>query len=247
MSIAEKLTTIASNQQRVYDAGYSAGQLAGGYGEGYEAGKQAEYDRFWDMYQQNGNRISYQYAFGGAGWVDGIFNPKYSLAVLDSSNYMFASTGLTDISHLPRMKTMYGCGYMFFQAVALTHIGEIEIGTTKLALNGMFQGATKLHTIDKLIVKSGTTYSSTFTGCTSLANITFEGVIEQSINLQACPLTVASMKNIIACLAQYGGTAYDGAFTLRFSEDCWTALEADSTAPDGNAWRDYVENLGWLT
>lgn len=30
MSIAEKLTTIAENQQRVYDAGYSAGQGAGG-------------------------------------------------------------------------------------------------------------------------------------------------------------------------------------------------------------------------
>lgn len=43
MSVAEKLTTIAENQQRVYDAGYAKGQAEGGggsYDEGYEDGKQ---------------------------------------------------------------------------------------------------------------------------------------------------------------------------------------------------------------
>ena len=40
MSIAEKLITIAENEERVY-----------------ESGKKAAYDRFWDVYQQNGNRI----------------------------------------------------------------------------------------------------------------------------------------------------------------------------------------------
>lgn len=45
MSIAEKLTTIAENQQRVYDAGYAKGQAEGGginydevYNEGYNDG-----------------------------------------------------------------------------------------------------------------------------------------------------------------------------------------------------------------
>ena len=32
MSIAEKLTTIAENQQKVYDAGFTAGQAQGGGG-----------------------------------------------------------------------------------------------------------------------------------------------------------------------------------------------------------------------
>ena len=39
MSIADKLTAIAEDQQRVYDAGFDAGQAQGGYGEGYEQGK----------------------------------------------------------------------------------------------------------------------------------------------------------------------------------------------------------------
>ena len=39
MSIAEKLTTVAENVPKVY-----------------EAGKKAEYDAFWDKYQNNGKR-----------------------------------------------------------------------------------------------------------------------------------------------------------------------------------------------
>ena len=42
MSIAEKLTTIAQNEQKVYDAGYS----------------KAESD-FWDAYQKKGARTTY--------------------------------------------------------------------------------------------------------------------------------------------------------------------------------------------
>ena len=47
MSIADKLTTIAENEQRVYDAG-----------------KQAQYDEFWDDFQKNGTEYMYYgYAF----------------------------------------------------------------------------------------------------------------------------------------------------------------------------------------
>ena len=42
MSIAEKLVTVAENEQKVYDAG-----------------KQAEYDAFWDNYQVYGNRENF--------------------------------------------------------------------------------------------------------------------------------------------------------------------------------------------
>ena len=45
MSIAEKLTTIAENQQRVYDAGYAQGQNdgGGGYDSGWNDGYQSGY------------------------------------------------------------------------------------------------------------------------------------------------------------------------------------------------------------
>lgn len=61
MSTANKLTTIAENVQKVY-----------------EAGKKAEYDAFWDTFQQNGNRKNYQNAFGSC-FTPEIFKPKYAI------------------------------------------------------------------------------------------------------------------------------------------------------------------------
>ena len=49
MSIADKIVTIAENEQKVYDAGYSKGKSetdGGGYDEGFSDGVKSEYDRF---------------------------------------------------------------------------------------------------------------------------------------------------------------------------------------------------------
>ena len=68
MNTAEKLTAIAENQKKVY-----------------EAGKKSEYDRFWDNYQYNGERRVYDVAFGtfdtvvANGWNDNNFYPKYPI------------------------------------------------------------------------------------------------------------------------------------------------------------------------
>ena len=50
-----------------YDDGFTVGEQ-GGIAEGIEQGKQTEYDRMWDMIQQNGNRAAYEYAFADWGW-----------------------------------------------------------------------------------------------------------------------------------------------------------------------------------
>jgi hypothetical protein len=85
-TIAEKLTLIAENQQKVFDAGYTEGETAG-YGNGYEVGvidgKQAEYDAFWDAFQNYGNRIDYATAFGGVGWTQEMLeNIKYPITFI---------------------------------------------------------------------------------------------------------------------------------------------------------------------
>ena len=101
MNIADKLTQIAENEQKVYDAGFAAGQEQGGgsgedryqegYDDGYQAGEregfnagytdgqQAEYDRFWDEYQTNGVRSNSQGMFSGLGWNSETLKPKYSI------------------------------------------------------------------------------------------------------------------------------------------------------------------------
>lgn len=72
MSMAEKLTTIAENEQKVY-----------------EAGQKSEYDRFWDEHQKNGKRTIYAGAF--AGWKGENFKPKYKITPSGATvaQYMF--------------------------------------------------------------------------------------------------------------------------------------------------------------
>ena len=62
MDMSEKLTAIGENTPAVY-----------------EYGQKAEYDRFWDKFQQNGNRTDYYFAFAGSGWSGKILNPKYKI------------------------------------------------------------------------------------------------------------------------------------------------------------------------
>ena len=139
MSIAEKLTTIAENQQRVYDAGYAVadrhGQITANlryqegleegfqngyvYGEsdGITQGMQNAYDEFWDTYQQNGNRTSYLCSFG-AGWTDEIFKPKYPINATSIADRMFSGSDIKNINVPIRI----GTG----SANALFHLSLVE-------------------------------------------------------------------------------------------------------------------------
>lgn len=198
MSIAEKLTAVAENQQRVYDAGYSAGQQAGGGSDSY-------YDTFWDTYQQNGERSeSYSYAFSGRGWTDALFNPKYPLTgfIIDQANYMFADSSISDISHLERMKIRSSANYTFFRNEAITHIGEIEFYNKSISVNGFANGAFNLVTIDKLVLADGIKLANDmFQNCRKLTNITIEGTVDSNINFQWCTLlSKASIENVISVL-----------------------------------------------
>lgn len=74
MSIAEKLTTIAENQERVF-----------------EAGKKSQYDEFWDSFQQNGNRTAYDNGFSGICWNSENFKPKYKPMRVVNGVSMFLS------------------------------------------------------------------------------------------------------------------------------------------------------------
>ena len=104
MSIAEKLTTIAENEQKVYNAGrnrgYSDGYTYGmdsGYGQGFDEGKTAEWNELWDGLQDYGNRTIYQNFCPKNAFIidkDTIprfnFKPKYNLKPV-SAQSMFQS------------------------------------------------------------------------------------------------------------------------------------------------------------
>lgn len=58
----------------------------------YEAGQKSEYDKFWDIFQQNGERTDYIAAFG-AQWTPEIFKPKYPIRPTSAYFMLFNNTG----------------------------------------------------------------------------------------------------------------------------------------------------------
>ena len=115
MSIADKLKTIAENIPKIYNTAHTDGYEIG-HQEGHYDGVKDEYDRFWNAYQENGNRTSYLYAFAGRAWIDEAFKPKYPI------------------------QTNNATGMFYYSAIA--HIDcEIDFADPFLGLTNMFYGA----------------------------------------------------------------------------------------------------------
>ena len=185
MSIAEKLTIVAENQQKVYDAGYAKGRASGGYDDGYEAGQQAEYDRFWDNYQENGTQTNYYQKFTQNGWTDETFNPKYPITCSgESTNGRSVFSNCTKITRIP-----------------------VPVIITGISAQETFYRCTRLKTITLFSLDGVTSFSGCFTGCSKLENITIEGSIDVNFGIAATAvLTDASVQSIIDHLKDLTGT-----------------------------------------
>ena len=176
--------------------------------EVFDAGKQAEYDLFWDAYQQNGTRANYEGAFSGKGWTLTTFKPKYDITVTESAYNLFKACELSVdlVQLLDRLGVTLDLSksnnvqYAFYGS-AFTHIGVIN-ATSSSSVNNTFNSCGTLVTIDKLILKSegNQTFTNAFNGCRSLENITIEGAIGNSINFSYSPLTHDSLMSIINAL-----------------------------------------------
>lgn len=166
MSIAEKLVEIAEDMPKVY-----------------AAGKQAAYDAFWDVFQNNGGAANYRYAFCYSRFDDTTFNPKYDIEctnVTTSGEYMFYSSPITD-----------------------TKVG-IYAPTTNI--NSAFRSSA-LVTIRLLHMHDTTTSSGAFSDCTKLKNITISGTIGKAIGFPDCTkLTHDSLMSIIEHLGTVTST-----------------------------------------
>lgn len=207
MNRAEKLTTIAENEPKVY-----------------EAGKQAEYDAFWDTFQNKGGAMRYHYTFFGSHWNDTNFKPKYDI-VLNSEM----------------------CNYPFWDS----NITEINVNIDTRNNDAWYQiayGATKLTKIQKIILKDDGSQvtQGPFTDAKNLTYVRFEGKIGVTVSMSACPLDLESAKNVIEHLMDYSGTDKDLTYKITFSDTTKALLEAEgATSPNGNSWLDYANDKGW--
>ena len=248
MSIAEKLQTIAENEQKVYEAGYAKGKSEGG------GGGDSYYDVFWDNYQLNGSRTSYSYAFYTSGWNDTTFKPKYNI-VAKSADYMFQNSKITNLKEILANKgvtlDVSQCTqpYGIFYYTAITHIPEINLeNATKI--NNMFYGSKNLVSVDKLILSSGTNEktvqaTNAFVDCTELENIIIEGIINTGTFdfRYSQKLNYESIKSIINALS----TTTSGYAVTLSKTAVDTAFETSSGANDGSTSAEWLALIATKT
>ena len=197
MTVEEKLTKIAEDMPKVYEAGV-------------EQGKQAEWSAFWDEYQQKGKRTHYAHAFAGHGWTKNNFKPKYDIRPTNARLMFNYSTVLNfDMVELSEQLGIVfdfsNCTsfYQCFTGDFFKRLGVIDTTSAKSLDNAFsdFRG----DTIDKLIIKEdGTTsYSNGFYLAYNLINLTLEGVIGTSgFTFKDCTkLNKASIESIVNALS----------------------------------------------
>ncbi len=193
MSIAEKLTQIAENEQKVYDAG-----------------KQAEYDRFWDEYlkpvKPKGASSGFgAFLFSGRGWNDTTFNPPCPIDFITNGYNMFyyatniskEKLALVDYSKITENYTGFFAYSLIKEVPELDTRGASTIST-------LFMASPFLTSVDNIILKDDGTQTllNIFNSATALQEVRFTGVIGQNgINVQwSTKLTHESLMSIINAL-----------------------------------------------
>lgn len=219
-----------------YDEGHRDGRLLG-----IEQGKQAEYDAFWDAYQQNGNRTQYDSAFAGVGWTLNLFKPKYPLTNISKANNMFNLFRPKADFDLVQYFEDNGIQFDLSMCTSVTHMFSEsyishfpEMNLTMVSTLWPFGASSSVKTIDKIILKSdgSTTFQNPFQAMNHLENVVFEGTIGQNgLSFQwSTRLSKASITSIINALSTTTSglavTLSQTAVNNAFTSDEWSALIA---------------------
>ena len=219
MSIAGKLTTIAENEQRVF-----------------EAGKTAEWNEMWDGLQMGssgdlGGREDYTYfchynkfIVNEKTWN---FKPKYDIKPTKASqmfyklNYNNAGKilyeGLTidlaqwleeigvtlDLSNCTNVQSMFQYAWIFNRLPVL----DLSKCTTNAATSNMLNNS-YVETIDGIIASEETVLNNIWSsGTTKLSHCPFSGVIASNVSVTfQTKLDYESLMSIINCLKDISGT-----------------------------------------
>ena len=214
MSIAEKLTTIAENEQRVYDSGYD----------------KAERDKelkIWEILSGNGTRIRYEKCFYSAS-----FPKDYTFAKPIVPNYctqMFydmkgqfpKNIDLSNVkpSNMTTSNESNQNSGLFAWSVNATYLYDMGLQAPGVYFS-TWSYCKALKTIEKIRVTKSTKFSGSSIGppfeqCGALENVTFEGEIGQNLSMSSCSkLTYESLSNIISCLYDYSAEGVTKTLTL---------------------------------
>lgn len=168
-----------------------------GLKQGEEKGKQEEYDRFWDEFQENGDRISYDGAFAGTCWNNETLKPKYKITPDDGISpsarramYMFFHCGRTNPEFIDYsmfadkidLSKALVCTSLFHGAKMKNIQVDLSSATT---LNQAFNGSDGgVESINSIKITNTCTYENLgFSGNTDLKKLIFTDDSEIVVNL----------------------------------------------------------------
>lgn len=218
MSISDKLTAIAENEQKVYDAGRMLGQ-----------------SDIWDMVQNFGNRTNYGCAFDR--WSGKNFNPKYPMQPTScESMFNFFASGDAETVDLRGvdLDTSKSTSFSYMcNGGKVSAFGAIDT-TSASEIKNVFYNARDLHTVEVFILKedgSQAAGSNVFRNCGELVNIVIQGKWGKSISAQYS--TKLSKDSIFSFVNALLDTATEQTLTLSKTA-VNKAFETSEDAKDGS-------------
>lgn len=226
MSIADKLTTIAENVPRVYEAGAVS---------------------IWAGIQDCGKRTDYAYAFCRNTLTT--FNPPYGFDDITNVQYMFLQASeLADLSHITiniiskNPNLMYMCCncYKLKKPPVITFTAPVVKTYTAMYANCINLEEANIYFGDgsQNPISIRNSMQNTFFKCENLENITFSGKGSPLyLDLSYCKaLTYESLLSLKGALMDVSA-AQAGIYSIKVSEESYSLLtETDIT--------DF-ETLGW--
>lgn len=262
MSIAEKLLTIAENEQRVFDAGYEKGKQEGGGGDteaAFEAGRQAESEAFWNSFTNNGNRTNYQYAFWY--WGNEYITPTRAIVPTDKGSLYHTFAFNTNLKEIRKGKfdfsqkergtnNQQGFGFTFQGCRNLLIIEDIGIKAEHQIIQA-FSECSSLHTIEVLRIAEDTALNTNiFRNCANLQNITIDGTIGQNgFDIHwSTKLTKASILSILnACNIDVTSSPVTVTFPSKCIDGVTSTQEllSETGDPDLYSAQSTARNLGY--
>jgi hypothetical protein len=179
-------------------------------------------------------------AFGGWGWNDKIFKPKYPIICGGGNNVyqMFAETNITTIPDgLIDTSKVDSLNYMFYRPLSLEYAPIID-ASSATSMTGLCQNARKLKRVGIKNIRSNCIYQVAFENCVSLTDLSIEGTLGQNqFNVSYCPLTVESLMSIINALEDKSGDTSGTTWTVTLGTDNINKLTADELLS--------IDNKGW--
>lgn len=268
MTTAEKLIKVAENVPKVYEAGFEAGKSEGGdsfydaFWDGFQGnGEEVEYTQKFHTWYSLATNKPLRY------WTNETFKPKYDMKPTKAKNMLSTYWGNvehkrtpTNFIHGDLVEILDNLGVVLdfsnctdawgvFSGSNFTRLGVIDFSSITYNHMQFFNGMWYLETIDYYTPpkKILTGLNDNFRACRSLKNLTLGGNLLQTTDLKYSPLTLESAISVITHLEPYAGTDNEFTYTITFSPTTWGYLDAEgeTASPNGNSWREYINDLGW--